>query len=42
MALLRAGHLTRRGKRGAYEYIQKYPFVTDEGERVPANKRSRT
>ena len=28
MALKRAKHLTRRGKRGEYEYIQKYPFVT--------------
>jgi hypothetical protein len=27
MALMRAKHLTRRGKRGSYEYIQKYPFV---------------
>ena len=26
MALKRAKHLTRRGKRGNYEYIQKYPF----------------
>ncbi len=30
MALKRAKHLTRRGKRGAYEYIQKYPFVQEE------------
>ena len=29
MALKRAGHLTRRGKRRAYEYIQKYPFVAE-------------
>jgi hypothetical protein len=29
MALLRAAHLTRKGKRGSYEYIQKYPFVED-------------
>jgi hypothetical protein len=28
MALKRARHLTRRGKRGSYEYIQKYPFVS--------------
>lgn len=28
MALKDADYLTRRGKRGAYEYIQKYPFVT--------------
>jgi hypothetical protein len=26
MALMRAKHLTRRGKRGSYEYIQKYPL----------------
>lgn len=26
MALMRAKHLTRRGKRRHYEYIQKYPF----------------
>jgi hypothetical protein len=26
MALMRAKHLTRKGKRGSYEYIQKYPF----------------
>lgn len=30
MALKRARHLTRRGKRGNYEYIQKYPFVVGE------------
>jgi hypothetical protein len=30
MALMRANHLTRRGKRGHYEYIQKYPFVGEE------------
>ncbi len=27
MALKRAKHLTRRGKRGSYEYIQKHPFI---------------
>jgi hypothetical protein len=32
MALMRAGHLTRRGKRGSYEYIQKYPFVEEDRE----------
>lgn len=26
MALQRAAHLTRRGKAGNYEYIQKYPY----------------
>lgn len=30
MALKRAKHLTRRGKRGNYEYIQKYPFAAEE------------
>ncbi len=30
MALKRARHLTRRGKRGKYEYIQKYPLIEDE------------
>jgi hypothetical protein len=27
MALKRAKHLTRGGKRGNYEYIQKYPYI---------------
>jgi hypothetical protein len=30
MALKRAKCLTRRGKRGSYEYIQKYPSVAGE------------
>jgi hypothetical protein len=30
MALTRAKYLTRRGKRGGYEYIQKHPFIEDE------------
>ncbi|HEY4480189.1 MAG TPA: hypothetical protein VJB58_01840 [Candidatus Paceibacterota bacterium] len=30
MALKRAKHLTRRGKRTNYEYIQKYPFTDNE------------
>jgi hypothetical protein len=29
MALKRAKYLTRRGKRGNYEYIQKYPFIEE-------------
>src|SRR2546428_484537 len=29
MALKRARHLTRRGNRGSYEYIQKYPFISE-------------
>jgi hypothetical protein len=38
MALMRARHLTRRGKRGSYEYIQKYPYRTEEMS-VPKVKR---
>jgi hypothetical protein len=30
MALKRAKFLTRKGKRGNYEYIQKYPYVAEE------------
>ena len=30
MALKRAKHLTRKGRRGSYEYIQKYPFIAEE------------
>jgi len=39
MALKRAKHLTRRGKRGSYEYIQKHPIITDETASV-AKKRA--
>ncbi len=39
MALMRSKHLTRRGKRGSYEYIQKYPFVLDQDERAPTVKK---
>ena len=38
MALKRARHLTRRGKRGNYEYIQKHPFVADEPVLPPRRK----
>ncbi len=38
MALKRAKHLTRKGKRGSYEYIQKYPHLPDTVERAK-NKR---
>jgi hypothetical protein len=41
MALMRAGHLTRRGKRGNYEYIQKFPFVEESSESNGQQKRSR-
>jgi hypothetical protein len=37
MALKRAKHLTRRGARGNYEYIQKHPFVV-EGSGVAKKK----
>ena len=40
MALMRAKHLTRRGKRGNYEYIQKYPFVADEPQANSSKKKS--
>jgi len=30
MALRRSKHLTRRGKHGGYEYIQKHPFDPDD------------
>jgi hypothetical protein len=35
MALMRATYLTRRGKRGKYEYIQKYPFTATEPMPTP-------
>lgn len=38
MALKRAKHLTRRGKRRSYEYIHKYPFFA---ERTTALKRKK-
>jgi len=41
MALKRAGHLTRRGKRGSYEYIQKYPFLGEIEPAPPAKKGGR-
>ncbi|MHB1141928.1 MAG: hypothetical protein ACYC1T_09240 [Sulfuricaulis sp.] len=30
MALKRAKHLTRKGRPGNYEYIQKHPFIAEE------------
>ena len=39
MALKRAKHLTRKGKRGSYEYIQKYPLVAEVRE-LPRKGRS--
>lgn len=37
MALKRAKHLTRRGKPGKFEYVQKFP-ATEEGESDAALK----
>jgi len=39
MALMRAKHLTRRGKRGSYEYIQKYPFVAEDAQASNTKKK---
>ena len=39
MALMRANHLTRRGKRGNYEYIQKYPFVAGEPQAIDSKRK---
>ena len=41
MALKRAKYLTRKGKHGSYEYIQKHPFV-DEKKVVAAKKKTQT
>lgn len=41
MALMRAKHLTRRGKRGSFEYIQKYPFVKEEPTVPPKKKKKK-
>jgi hypothetical protein len=30
MALKRASYLTRRGRSGSFEYIQKHPFIAEE------------
>jgi hypothetical protein len=38
MALMRASYLTRRGKRGQYEYIQKYPFALEETPQATKKK----
>jgi hypothetical protein len=40
MALMRANYLTRRGKRGQYEYIQKYPSVSEDMVKT-SNKKDR-
>jgi hypothetical protein len=35
MALKRAPHLVRRGKRRRYEYIQKFPYVPEKTGKGP-------
>lgn len=40
MALMRAKHLTRRGKQGAYEYIQKYPAAIEGTKPKPKRGKS--
>ena len=42
MALKGSWKLTRRGKRGAYEYIQKYPFAAEDEARIPGKSRRKT
>lgn len=39
MALKRAKHLTRKGKRGHYEYIQKYPYAVAGHDNVTMEKK---
>ncbi|MEX0735385.1 MAG: hypothetical protein WDZ66_00835 [Steroidobacteraceae bacterium] len=40
MALKRAKHLTRKGKHGGYEYIQKHPFdAEDAAQAIKKTKR---
>jgi hypothetical protein len=40
MALKRAKHLTRKGKRHSYKYIQKYPYVAEEMTKTPKKKKA--
>lgn len=39
MALKRAKHVTRRGSRGKYEYIQKHPYTKEELKTKPKRKK---
>ncbi|MFZ0981300.1 MAG: hypothetical protein WAN23_18005 [Candidatus Acidiferrales bacterium] len=41
MALKSASHLTRKGKPGSFEYIQKYPSVRDDGKAAPKKGRKK-
>jgi len=38
MALQRASYLTHKGKRGGYEYVQKYPYIMEEKTRFSKKK----
>lgn len=38
MALKRARHLMRKGKKGAYEYIQQYPYVPEDDDQLKPKK----
>jgi len=41
MALKRARHLTRRGKTGNYEYIQKYPHALEQTSQAAQGGKAR-
>jgi hypothetical protein len=41
MALMRAKHLTRRGKKNHYEYIQKYPHKLESTPRLTKDEKAR-
>lgn len=42
MALMRAKYLTRKGKKGGYQYIQKYPYAPEiAAAPTSKNKKSR-
>lgn len=38
-ALNRAKYLTRKGNKGNYEYIQKYPYVVEENLKIKLQDR---
>ena len=33
-ALRRSSYLTKKGKRGSYEYIQKYPYMSENNDQT--------
>jgi hypothetical protein len=41
MALKRTRHLTRRGKHGGYEYIQKYQFDPEDVSHTPSLRKTK-